>query len=323
MPDKAESVSPIALPSFKELERVDGMPLAWGIFGDQDSVGLFNLVTPQKSLAAKDLIRKGAVFPLDVPFGSISPPFFQRGTPRHTVYSNFPGEAFEDVYDNYNPQALSQWDSLGHIAVWPERFYNDVASRQIAGGERNTIRSWSDHGIVTRGVLLDVSEAVRDRGGPSARAALSVNDLEQARIRAGATIEVGDVLMFYTGFLEWHAGLPAGERRRLSQFDSLVSPGIEQSEEMAEYLWDLHIAGIATDAVAVEAFPPDRSEEARPYGFMHRVLIGSFGLALGEAWYLQDLMEDCRADGVSEFMLVSVPFRAPGVSSPANAIAVK
>ena len=73
----------------------------------------------------------------------------------------------------------------------------------------------------------------------------------------------------------------------------------------------------------VEVFPADISSQAHPFGFLHIVLIGQFGMALGELWWLSDLAGDCAADGVYEMFLVSAPLNAPGgFGSPANAVAI-
>jgi hypothetical protein len=54
------------------------------------------------------------------------------------------------------------------------------------------------------------------------------------------------------------------------------------------------------------------------------VLIGQFGMALGELWWLSDLASDCAADRSYEMFLVSTPLNAPGgIGSPANAVAIK
>ena len=54
------------------------------------------------------------------------------------------------------------------------------------------------------------------------------------------------------------------------------------------------------------------------------MLIGQFGMALGELWWLADLARDCAADGVYEMFLASAPLNAPGgIGSPANAVAIK
>ena len=93
---------------------------------------------------------------------------------------------------------------------------------------------------------------------------------------------------------------------------------------MARYLWDSGIMAIASDTFSVEVWPPDFSEEAFPFGFLHRVLIGQFGMALGELWWLDDLADDCAQDGIYECLLTSAPLNAKGgIGSPPNALAIK
>jgi hypothetical protein len=90
---------------------------------------------------------------------------------------------------------------------------------------------------------------------------------------------------------------------------------------MAAYLWNLHIAALATDAIAVEAWPPVVTADR---GFLHINLITYFGMNLGEMWDVDALAADCAADGVYEFMLTSAPLNIRGgVGSPPNALALK
>jgi len=95
-------------------------------------------------------------------------------------------------------------------------------------------------------------------------------------------------------------------------------------EAVCEYLWNSHAAAIASDTYGVEVFPADMSAQARPFGFLHNMLIGQFGMALGELWWLSDLARSSTVDGVYEMFLVSAPLNAPGgIGSPANAVAIK
>jgi kynurenine formamidase len=104
----------------------------------------------------------------------------------------------------------------------------------------------------------------------------------------------------------------------------LRAPGIEHTEDMARYLWDSQIMAIAADTYAVEVWPPAREDVPAPFGFLHRVLIGQFGMALGELWHLDDLAADCDRDGVCEFFLASAPPNVRGgIGSPPNALALK
>src|SRR5579884_4133233 len=105
------------VPRYADLpEAPAGGRSGWGVFGPEDSVGMLNLQTPERVAAAARLVRRGALFPLDAPLGMFSPALAAtRGVPRHTVLHRAGTIGFDDLYDNFYPQASSQWDSL---ATW-------------------------------------------------------------------------------------------------------------------------------------------------------------------------------------------------------------
>jgi kynurenine formamidase len=315
------------LPSYADLPPAPhGGRSAWGLFGPDDNLGLVNLMTPARIAAAARLIRRGQLFCLDLPLGSISPALAAfRGTPRHHVLHP-PGTAgFDDVYDNFYPQAGSQWDSLAHVGYEPDQMYNGATEREILAGTRNTIEHWARHGMAGRAVLLDAERALRDAGrpyNPGVNVELDVEDLELARRQAGVEFAPGDTILLHTGFAAWYLEQPSQVKARLH--GNPATPGVGHTEAMCEYLWNSHAAAIASDTFAVESFPADRGAQAHPFGFLHNMLIGQLGMALGELWWLADLAQDCAADGVYEMFLVSAPMNAPGgIGSPANAVAIK
>jgi kynurenine formamidase len=295
------------------------------LFGDQDNVGLINLMTPERIAAAARLVRRGQVFGLDAPLGLFEPTLAKfRGNPRHRVLHRAGTAGFDDVYDNFYPQAGSQWDSLAHVGYGPDQMYNGATEADVLAGRRNTIDHWARHGIAGRAVLLDVERAMREAGREydPGTAVIEIEDLELARRQAGVDYSSGDIILLHTGFAAWFTQQRGGVKFRLH--DDVVSSGVARTEEMCEYLWNSHAAAIGCDTFAVEAFPVDVRPEARPFGFLHNVLIGQFGMALGELWWLHDLAEDCAADGVYESFLVSAPMNAPGgIGSPANTVAIK
>ncbi len=315
------------LPSYADLPPAPrGGRSAWGLFGPDDNLGLVNLMTPERIAAAARLVHRGQVFCLDMPLGSISPALAAfRGVPRHQVLHQAGTAGFDDVYDNFYPQASSQWDSLAHVGYAPDEMYNGATEQEVLAGARNTIEHWARHGMAGRAVLLDVERAMREAGHPyhpGDAVAIDVADLELARRQAGAEFAPGDVILLHTGFAAWYAGQPARVRNRLH--GNVVAPGLAHTEAICEYLWNSHAAAIGSDTFGVEVFPADRSPEAHPFGFLHHMLIGQLGLALGELWWLADLAEDCAATGVYEAFLVSAPLNAPGgIGSPANAVAIK
>ncbi len=287
-----------------------------------------NLLTEEKSLAAARLVRRGKVFSLDYPIDVMTPPLFGRGGPTHTTKGHSwtvehgPTRGLDDKVDNLFLQGGTQWDSLGHVAYDVDRYWNGRTTDEVRGG-RNTIDHLANRGIVTRGVLLDVAELVAERGGPGEPVPITVDDLEVARIRAGLEIERGDILVVHTGFVEWYLEEPAETRARLADRDRITATGIAHGEDMAEYLWDLHIAAVASDA--------RRSNGSRPHGPRddavrlhasrpHRAVRHD----ARELWRVGPLARDCAADGVHEFMLMSAPLNVPaGIGSPANALALK
>ncbi|HZT66840.1 MAG TPA: cyclase family protein [Acidimicrobiales bacterium] len=315
------------VPRYADLpEAPAGGRSGWGVFGPEDSVGMLNLQTPERVAAAARLVRRGALFPLDAPLGMFSPALAAtRGVPRHTVLHRAGTIGFDDLYDNFYPQASSQWDSLGHVGYAPDVFYNGATESDVAEGRRNTIEHWSRKGIAGRAVLLDLVRSRSSAGrpyDPGSSTAFDVADLEAARLEAGVEFENGDVLLVHTGFAEWYGNQDDDTRVRLPY--RLQAPGLARTEEMCAYLWDHRVCAVATDTFAVEVWPPSSDPADGALGFIHRILIGQFGMALGELWWLADLARDCAEDGVHQMFLVSVPLHAPGgIGSPPNAVAIK
>jgi Putative cyclase len=318
----------VTLPLYDELPRgEDGVPTASGLFGADDSIGRLNLITNEVVVNAARLVRRGATFALDVAIDTFDPPLDgDRAIARHRVlpYHDRNGdvEGFDDVLDNYFPQIASQWDSLAHIAGSPNVFYNNRTVEDVTTGGFNTIDHVAHRGIVTRGVLLDLPAFSSDVDVGHGSVAISVDDLERVRDAAGLTYSPGCAIVIRTGFLSWYRGQTTASRQELSR--TMQAPGVEHTEDMARYLWDSGASAIISDSFAAEVWPPDWSSAARPFGFLHRVLIGRLGFPIGELWDLEALSEDSRADGVYEFLLASAPLHVPhGVGSPANAVGIK
>jgi sugar/nucleoside kinase (ribokinase family)/kynurenine formamidase len=316
----------VDLPRYAELPAApDGGRSAWGLFGSEDSVGLFNLQTPARIAAAARLVRTGELFPLNAEVTAVAPPMFRRGAAAHTLISTDTGAGYDDKLDNFYPQASSQWDSLAHVAYAPGRFYNGATNDDIDAGRRNTIDHWARRGIAGRAVLLDIDALLGGAGtgfDPAQSRPVTVAELEAARRAAGVEFESGDIVLLHTGYLRWYREQDIETRASLAEPGALCSVGIERTEAMAAYLWDARVVAVAGDNPAVEVWPPDSA--GGPFGFLHRMLIGQFGLAIGEFWWLDDLARSCRLDGRHEMFLTAAPLNVPGgVGSPANALAVK
>jgi len=311
------------LPRYRDLPLAEGGARSgWGLFGEDDQLGLMNLQTAERVTKAAALVRTGEVFPLDAGIEHPDPPLFGRGAPRRRLLEPRPSWYFDDAFDDVYPQASSQWDALGHIGFREDVFYNGASADDVRAGRRNTMEHWARRGIAGRGVLLDLRRADPNYDAASSHA-FTVDDLERARTAAGIEYEPGDVLLLHTGFLGEHRRRSAAHRQRQAVRAQLAAPGVEHTEAMAEYLWDARISAAVGDNPTVEVWPPDERREAWPFGYLHYVLIGQLGLALGELWWLEDLAAACAARDRATFFLASAPTNAAGaVGSAANALAI-
>ena len=316
------------LPSFAELPAKPGNPerSSWGFWGADDELGCLNLLTSERIASAARLVRKGAVFPLNLRIDWPDPPLYGRGAVKHTITGEG-GNGRDDYLDNFWPQASSQWDSLRHIRHPEYGWYNGVRDEQIVAGDGGKlgIDVFARRGIAGRGVLLDVGRYLRAQGRPLDQASSTVitpGDLEACRKSQGTDAQTGDVLLVRTGWLAWYLNETTPEQREeMADRNRLQAPGLGPPREMAAYLWDLHVAAVAADNPALEAWPP-ASRNAD--GFMHTTLIPLLGMPIGELWHLDDLTADCAADRRYDFFFTSAPLNVPGgVGSPPNALAIK
>jgi hypothetical protein len=319
-------ILPERLPNFDELPIKPDYPpqSAWGVFGDGDQIGTLNLLTPERVAAAARLVRQGQVFALNWELEQPSPPLFNRAELRHTI-ARRRKNVFDDVYDNFNTQSSSQWDGLRHFGHRLYGFYNGVDESQITGepGAPNGIEHWARRGVAGRGVLIDFRRFASERGlefKPGERSGISAEQLQAAADWQGLSFQTGDILLLRTGWIEWYSSLNEEQKSQLSQPGAFRAGGLEQSEDSLRFLWDNHFAAIAGDNPSFEAYPPADPGE----GLMHGVIIGLWGMPIGEMFQLDALAAACAADQRYEFFFTSAPLnKIGGVASPPNALAIR
>jgi kynurenine formamidase len=315
------------IPGYNELPVRAGAPdgAAWGVFGDDDEVGTINLMTPDRVVDAASSIQSGRVFALNLPINIPDPPLFTRGKHTHTV-KIFPELEFvlDDYLDNFYPQASSQWDALAHVKHPVFGAYNGIPDDQITGrgGMRLGIDNLARRGIAGRGVLADVARYY-DRIGKSidfTRAeSIPLEDVQATLDEEDVTLRPGDVLLIRIGWTKFY--MSASDEIKAELARETVVPGIEGSERTAEWLWDNHLAAVASDSPALEALPKAAGNEME---FLHFHMLAFFGMPIGEMWNLEGLAEDCAEDGRYDFFITSAPLNVPGgVGSPPNALAIK
>ncbi len=313
------------LPSYDELPVRPGAPQgsAWGLFGDSDEVGTINLLSPDRVRAAAASIRSGKVFALNLPINIPDPPLFTRGKHTHTV-KIFPNADYvlDDYLDNFYPQASSQWDALCHVKHPVLGAYNGIPDHQITGrgGTRLGIDNLARRGIAGRGVLADIArhyERIGKTINYTRAESIPLEDLEATLAAEKVSLRPGDILLIRIGWTQFY--LSASEEVKAELARETVVPGIEGSARVARWLWNNHVAAVASDSPALEALPKGEGEE-----FLHFHMLSFFGMPIGEMWNLEGLAEDCAADRRYDFFLTSAPLNVPGgVGSPPNALAIK
>jgi Putative cyclase len=309
---------------FAELPVVPGTDErhAWDVWGREDELGALNLVGPEQVRYACGLVRTGTVVPLNLPLDEPRPGLFPQREPyRHVVTAGRTGR--DDRVDGLYLQGSSQWDGLRHIrfrefGYWGGRQEDDLDASGVLGIDR-----WAEHGMLGRGVLVDLAAHLGADLVPDRRLGVTPGLVEEILAAEGTELRRGDFLVLRTGWAEWYRALPEADRARMvgtvgRPDDPLACPGLDAGRATAAYLWDHGVAAVAVDNPAMEALPVQRD-----VGFLHRRLIALLGLAIGELWLLDGLAAACRAQGRYEFLLTSGVLPLPsGVGSPANACAV-
>ena len=334
------------LPKYQDLPIVGHQRASWGLWGvgdpepgqagagdtDADFFGCLNLLTPERVVAAAALVTRGAVFSLNWSMGLPDPPMFSRSGLHHEVVKGRGHQ--DDVLHDWNTQSSSQWDGFRHVWNEPNGFYGGRPD------DEHGVDHWARRGIAGRGVLCDVARYRAAQGRPLRHDecdAISPEDVTGALAAQSTTVQVGDVLLLHTGWVEWYEQQDADARARLAENDGMRWPGLAPGERSAELLWDLHIAAIAADNPSVESWPPGhgvdpeivariREGERWRMGdvFTHTLYLPMLGLPLGEMFVLSPLAADCADDRRYEFLFVSAPLNLPhGVASPPNALAIK
>jgi hypothetical protein len=298
---------------------------AWDVWGREDDIGSLNLVGPEQVRYACGLVRSGQVVSLSLPLDEPKPALVPSREPyRHVVTRNRTGG--DDMLDGLYLQCSSQWDGLRHIRFRQHGYWGGRQDADLDATGALGIDRWAGHGMIGRGVLVDVASRFERRGEPLApdrSFPITPALIEEILAEQGTGLRVGDFLLLRTGWTEWYRSLPEQRRRDMigtigRAEDPLACPGLAAGQDTAAYLWDHGVAAVAADNIALEVLPVDRA-----VGFQHRRVIALLGMAVGELWLLDGLADACRAANRYEFLLSSGPLPLPGgVGSPSNAYAV-
>ena len=320
---------PVPTKSFEE--HLKDMPKNWGRWGANDELGSINFLTSAEVLRGAKSIRSGKVFTLGVPVARKEgdPIYPGRGQPVKTMnmdkgfYINdqaplFPGglEYADDVIFMY-VQGTTQYDALGHV-WYGEKLYNGYDAKTTIGGlKKCSIQPIAEHGVVGRGVMLDVA---RYKGVPhlGANEQITLDDLLKTAAKQKVKIEKHDIIVIHTGWLKvfYDKGADA-----FFPDKAVMEPGITDEPALIRWFHEMEIPSLTVDTIANEQ---SWSSESGYFLPLHAALLRNLGIPFNEINWLSDLAEDCAKDGQYDFLFVGAPLKiVGGTGSPVNPIAIK
>jgi hypothetical protein len=236
-------------------------------------------------------------------------PFFGRQQFHKEVYQKHPRIVNDDVW-TFNTQSSSQWDGLRHFGYQKEeKFYNGVTLDHIHGtngvekSNVNGIGAWAQQGICGRGILLDYHEWRLKQGrahNAFETGSISAEDLRAVAKDQGTGIKFGDVLIIRSGYMHTYNQLSRAEIEKIRAKQPLTFTGIEQSDDMMEFLWS-NFSAAGGDHPSLEAWPTQKDYA------LHEVLLAGWGFPIGELFDLEKLGAHCKKIGRWSFFLVSKP----------------
>lgn len=294
----------------------------WGRWGDNDQKGCLNLITPEKRKQAASLVRDGIPVSCARPITTDMTPEVTYQVQRYMVDSGEgrdtdPPErrlvrrgAAEFIGMVFHGQTITHIDALSHYS-WQAKLYNGRPANLITsreGAQSHSIEVASE-GIVTRGVLLDIT---RVKGTPwmAVDDPVMPEDLEAAERLEGVRVEEGDILLVRTG--NYRMRLENGPRPR-------TEPATACQVACTPWFKERGVAMLGTDT----------SNDIRPSHYatitapLHTVSLVTLGMWLIDNANLEELSQACQERNRYEFMLTLGPLRLRNVTgSPVNPIAL-
>ena len=275
-------------------------------YGKDDEIGAANMVSPERTLAAAKLIKKGETHPLGIVVDPNMPAFPPRKMMMQIVQ---PNQQYNRSLEKdlgwkivYNDDVTQLWwgtgpqiDGLGHLGE-DGMYYNCNAGKDFAA--LTGLTKLGIHTIppmVSRGVMIDMAKHFGVEV-MTAGQGFGSEDIKAAAEAQGVEIREGDIVLFHTG---WTDGMLADKPTDWVSGE----PGL--TNEGAVYLAGLNVMAVGADTWGVEAVPPVEGDKVF-YG--HVTLLKEHGI------YILETMNTGRlaSEGVHEFMFVLGQARLKG-----------
>jgi kynurenine formamidase len=306
--------------SLEEFDELFEQLKNWGRWGPNDRRGTLNYITADKVRAAAATVRSGRSVSMSLPINTVSGPdnanpalHYMNTTHDVDVGS---GDLLRFATDflgmQFHGDCHTHIDALCHIA-YRGKLYNGLPAEKVTSrGALDLDITTYAHGIVSRGVLIDVP---RYRGVKwlEPGEAVSREEIEAIEANEEVRLEEGDILVFRTGHhrrrLElgaWDVGYTGEGRAGLDPYSLLL-------------LHERRVAVFLPDGDG-EVVPGPMTEIQYP---IHPLQVTAMGMVVADSLQFEELAEICQEEGRWEFMVVISPLRLPkGTGSPFNPIAI-
>ncbi len=280
----------------------------WGRWGDEDERGTLNYITPESVRSAAALVRSGRTVSMAVPINKVAGPDNPHPAAHYMAMIfdgpsalDEPGFCLDYFAGEIHGDCHTHIDALCHVA-YKGRLYNGKSAAAITARGPNfpDITTYA-HGVVGRGVLLDIPR-LRGVKWLEPGEAVTTAELEQCEKAEGVRLAQGDILVFRTGHHQRRLELGAWN----NGYDGEGKAGLH-----ATAISLLHDRKVA-------AFFPDGDGEAVPSGVegvsypIHALQIVAMGMVCADSLNLEDVAAVCEQEHRWEFLVVAAPLRLPG-----------
>lgn len=280
----------------------DCQPSEWGA---DDQIGAANRITPERTVAAAQLVKQGASHPLGIVITPGMPAYPPRFTQLQVLQPEHPYSETSNAFGweaSANDDLVQMWlgtgpqlDGLGHLGEAGE-FYNCNRGKAFSKTTGLTKLDISQiPPMVARGVLIDMAKHF-DVEHLAAGQPFSRSEVAAAMEEQGIMIGEGDVVLFHTG---WTDAMLAAEPATWGA----TIPGIDN--DAARFLASFKPLAVGADTWGLGAVPPRPGDKVF---YDHAILLKENGI------YILETMNTGRlaSEGVAEFMFVLGQARLKG-----------
>lgn len=117
----------------------------------------------------------------------------------------------------------------------------------------NGLDAWAEKAVAGRGILVDYRRYAERNGlayNGTQSHQITASTIQTILAKTKVTPQVGDILFIRTGFVAAYSALSQDERAALK--DKREWPGLVQSRDSVEWLWQSQFAAVAADNPAFE-----------------------------------------------------------------------